>query len=444
MRRVTLRLCTLFEAPDLVKASLESFQLSKVPALLGLLCSLTLMMGCGRVADTDLVGYAYPSVVNAAALSYSDAAEGLSFNQLLHNRELVDHEGAGGIVSPNNDTLYSGLSLDLRQSPQIVTLPSVPEGTYQSMMITDLRAYNVAEIVNDRGGGRFMFAVLGYSGEVPADVQLIETESDILLGIVRTEVVDADDLSLVFELQDGIRIDPLLPVADNLTRSADLPSIDPDSLEMSVLNHWVALAQWAMRHSPALDASDLEYKTRIEQLTPGLLNKIVFAYGVYRLKRDGANMTSTRGLYGRRDQVTGSHWERGAITTFSHLALSPERALYPTLTVDSDGEELLGCRAYTATFKDVPVRAFWSLTVYETDSKQFVPNPQQLYRISNKTAVQAADGSVTIHLGGDPDADNYLPLPADCAAWYTMIRFYEPEQPLLDGSWPTPQIVLVD
>jgi hypothetical protein len=410
-------------------------------ALLFLILSIGLVAGCDHIADTDLVGYAYPSVANVAAMSHSRETYGLPLNAPLHNRELVDHRGASGVVSPNNDTLYSGLSIDLSESPQIIELPPIDEGRYQSMMITDMRAYNVAEFVNNGMGGRYMFAVNGYQGDVPDDVEFVEAESDVLLGIIRTEVFDAADLPKVHRIQDQIRITPLLPIDNNLTVSPDLPVIDPENLEMSVLDNWVEMAQWAMKHSPKLDARDAQYKAQIEQLEPGLLNKLMFAYGVYKLKKAGAQMKSTQGYYGPRDQVTDNHWERGAINTFSHLALSYERALYPTYTTDRDGDELVGCQAYTITFRDVPVRAFWSFTVYQTQNKQFVPNDDNKYRVSDKSAIQGADGSITIHLGGDPVANNYLPLPADCAPWYSLIRLYEPEESLLNETWQVPQIV---
>ena len=167
----------------------------------------------------------------------------------------------------------------------------------------------------------------------------------------------------------------------------------------------------------------------------------MFAYGVYKLRKDGAKMTSTRGLYGPRAEVTKNHWARGAITTVSHLALSYKRASYPTFSVDSNSDDLVGCQAYTATFKDVPVNAFWSMTIYKDSDKQLVPNKQKRYRVSDKTDVAGPDGSVTIHLGGDPTAENYLPLPEDCAEWYTLVRLYEPQEAFLDGTWKVPSIV---
>jgi hypothetical protein len=89
--------------------------------------------------------------------------------------------------------------------------------------------------------------------------------------------------------------------------------------------------------------------------------------------------------------------------------------------------------------KDVPVRAFWSIIVYDADG--FTPeNDLGIYSYNNVTAEPDPDGSITIHLGGDPDQVNYLPI-AD--GWNYAIRMYEPELQILDGTWTFPKIVPV-
>lgn len=89
--------------------------------------------------------------------------------------------------------------------------------------------------------------------------------------------------------------------------------------------------------------------------------------------------------------------------------------------------------------KDVPVRAFWSIIVYDADG--FIPeNDLGIYSYNNVTAEPDPDGSITVHLGGDPDQVNYLPI-AD--GWNYAIRMYEPEPQILDGTWTFPKIVPV-
>ena len=89
--------------------------------------------------------------------------------------------------------------------------------------------------------------------------------------------------------------------------------------------------------------------------------------------------------------------------------------------------------------KDVPVRAFWSVIVY--DANGFIPeNDLGLYSYKNVTAKPNADGSITIHFGGDQDQTNYIPI---TAGWNYGIRMYEPGEEILDGSWIFPKIVPV-
>jgi hypothetical protein len=87
--------------------------------------------------------------------------------------------------------------------------------------------------------------------------------------------------------------------------------------------------------------------------------------------------------------------------------------------------------------KDVPVRAFWSVIVY--DANGFIPeNDLGIYSYNNVSAKPNADGSITIHFGGNPDQINYLPI---AEGWNYAIRMYEPGEEILNGSWTFPKIV---
>jgi len=111
-------------------------------------------------------------------------------------------------------------------------------------------------------------------------------------------------------------------------------------------------------------------------------------------------------------------------------------ALYlPTQVEKNDGKT-----AYTITVpKDVPVDGFWSVTVY--NQKRFmVPNEHNSYSFNSLTAKKNTDGTATLHLGGDPTADNFLYIPKD---WLYIVRFYQPKKEILDGSWSFPKAMEV-
>jgi hypothetical protein len=95
---------------------------------------------------------------------------------------------------------------------------------------------------------------------------------------------------------------------------------------------------------------------------------------------------------------------------------------------------------HVLTVKDVPVRAFWSVIVY--DANGFIPeNDLGIYSYNNVSAKPNPDGSITIHFGGNPDQINYLPI---AEGWNYAIRMYEPGEEILNGSWTFPKIVPVE
>ena len=96
-----------------------------------------------------------------------------------------------------------------------------------------------------------------------------------------------------------------------------------------------------------------------------------------------------------------------------------------------------------------PVKAFWSLTMYEA-SGFFVSNPLERYALGNRSQVHYnEDGSLNIYMqSGEPtneqQKENWLPAPA--GEFHVVIRLYatEPQdiEPILEGtgSWQTPLI----
>tara|TARA_B110000967_G_scaffold173518_1_gene185176 strand:- start:188 stop:1315 length:1128 start_codon:yes stop_codon:yes gene_type:complete len=93
-------------------------------------------------------------------------------------------------------------------------------------------------------------------------------------------------------------------------------------------------------------------------------------------------------------------------------------------------------RAYTLTVEDVPVDGFWSLAMYNREG-YFNKNPYDSYGFGDRTAVKNADGSITLHFGGDPNRVNYIPI---TEGWNYVVRMYRPRAELLDGTWKFPAL----
>ena len=135
--------------------------------------------------------------------------------------------------------------------------------------------------------------------------------------------------------------------------------------------------------------------------------------------------------FGSKDEVTKLDHLVGAISAWA--GLPPKAAMYVVDSVpENDGKTL-----YAVTAKDVPVDAFWSVTVYNADG-YLEPNDLGVNSYNNVSAEPNDDGSYTLHFGGCEDGRiNCIPITPD---WNHSIRLYEPRAEILDGSWTFPEI----
>ena len=133
--------------------------------------------------------------------------------------------------------------------------------------------------------------------------------------------------------------------------------------------------------------------------------------------------------FGVKEELDPIYWMLGA--AFGWGGLPGKDATYQNFVPEQND----GKTAYTLTAKDVPVDAFWSVTLY--DDKGLMPvNKYNAYSFNNVTAKKSKDGSITIHFGGDPEQANFLPI---VPGWNYIVRLYRPRAEILDGSWTFPK-----
>jgi len=94
-----------------------------------------------------------------------------------------------------------------------------------------------------------------------------------------------------------------------------------------------------------------------------------------------------------------------------------------------------GKTVYKLTVKDVPVEAFWSVSVYNAKG-YYEKNNLNAYTLNSITAKKETDGSIIIRFGGDNKAANYLPI---VPGWNYTVRLYRPKPELLNGKWKFPE-----
>lgn len=148
-----------------------------------------------------------------------------------------------------------------------------------------------------------------------------------------------------------------------------------------------------------------------------------------------STLPDTTRMYGTRDQVDPLRFVIGAAQGWG--ANPPEEALYLNIVPEqNDGQSI-----YRLNVGEVPVKGFWSVTVYNAGG-YFEPNEFNSYSLNNITAQKDADGSIQIQFGGcDGATPNCLPV---MEGWNYMVRLYRPAPEILTGSWTFPPVHLAN
>lgn len=143
----------------------------------------------------------------------------------------------------------------------------------------------------------------------------------------------------------------------------------------------------------------------------------------------GRTVAGGTGMFGTRDTVDPVHHLIG--TAMGWGGLPESEAFY--VTVDPN----LPVGEYRIDVQDVPVDAFWSISLYNADGF-FEDSDEGGCSINQLTAVKEADGSVVVHLGGCGDGrTNCLRL---MDGWNYTVRLYRPHPQVLDGTWTFPAV----
>jgi hypothetical protein len=181
------------------------------------------------------------------------------------------------------------------------------------------------------------------------------------------------------------------------------------------------------------EAHRLQDAVKIEQADVGKLEVPDWNKEEVELMREKINVVATTvtdssKLFGKKENLDPVYWLLGAALGWG--GLPAEAASYANVVPEKND----GKTPYTLTVTDVPVYGFWSVTLY--DDKGWMPvNKYNAYSFNNVTAKKSKDGSITIHFGGDPKADNFLPI---VPGWNYIVRMYQPGPEILNGSWTFP------
>jgi len=111
-----------------------------------------------------------------------------------------------------------------------------------------------------------------------------------------------------------------------------------------------------------------------------------------------------------------------------------------------------GAKTYKVTLpKNIPARAFWSLTLYDNQTRSMLDTPQRFPRAGSQSypspaAEASADGSTTIYFAPkQPEGvkrGNWIQTDPK-KGWFTLLRLYSPLEPFFTKEWRLSEIEMV-
>lgn len=410
-----------------------------------------------RGVDAYLIGY--PLVTMERTRASLTAAGTGRMNAFTHARYLPTATNGVNVVAPSRDTVYSSAWLDLREGPLLIEQPDMGD-RFWLMPVLD-QWTNVFADPGTRTVGNephtFLIAGPDWTGNAPEGVIEYRCPTNIAWAILRMQT-DAG-LEGVAELQDGFRISPLAqPEAFTEPTVLRAPRNPVDvRAGVDALGGEAFFAELAdALEGTAFNPADPDAQAALERI--GVTAGAFDADTLTDAQRDGLADVPARVLAGMDEAVAsgeggtisngwrippmtlgdyGADYPVRAVVSREGLGANlPQDAVYASTTVDADGRSLEGGRTYTIEMPaGVPVRAFWSVTVYDERGNLLRGDEAGLTVSGN-----ADSGAQKIVIAPDKPADGPWLRAPGTGRYRLLMRLYWPEQEVLDGQWPFPPV----
>lgn len=396
-------------------------------------------------------------------------------NQLVIWETLMDAKTL--LLTGNTETVYGLAALDLkRDGPVVVEVPPKMLGVF-----SDLWQEQVAGIGptgDDKGaGGKFLLLPPRYDGPVPSGYIIGRSKTFGVVMGMRGFLVDGKPGPAV-ELMKSTRIYPLSQAASPpKTSFINGSGKEIDTLMAEDGQYFNDLADLIEREPEDIIGTADRFQLAsigIEKgkpFTPDPAHKAALAEAA-KLGAAAARANSFASTDPARLVYPDRKWEwafiggsaswdsQGYVNTdrraaFGYIAVGMSPAMvdkvvgqgsqYLWTMRDAHGNYLDGGKSYRLHLPaQIPVVNFWSVVVYDSESRSMLRNGEPFPSVSQYTGPKTnADGSIDIYFGPKAPAGkdkNWIKTVPN-KGWFTLLRFYGPTQEFFEQAWKPEDIV---
>ena len=390
----------------------------------------------------------------------------IGLNHFNFSRKLVTPKD-DWVVTPNNDTIYNRAFLDLTIEPVVLSVPDTG-GRHYWFPVGDIYHNMNASISWDTvgfKGGAYALVPPGWKGVLPDGVKWVAVRTPMVWTLGRYSVSGPDDVPEANALQDKTQLRPLSVFMGKKALPQPDPASYPEFTRDDLINarKFFTTFNEILRRNPPLPADGtlislfgeiglnpaqhFDWEALPEETQRGLERAVADAHAIVKDR----TTSFARRVNGWVEAILEADMSdqpvnHAGLSMMGLLYSQKEVSTYHVAYFDSEGAPLTGEHNYTLTFAPPPpVKAFWSVTMYDAKTRRYIENPIDRWAIGDRTEglIYADDGSVTITFSAaepeDPKARaNWLPIPK--GAFYMALREYSPDAAILTREWEPPGV----